>query len=102
MIHMTVDTNKDIGARVSELYDAIENTHVWKMSDRRRTKNLKLTHESQNVMGTVRRINVKNKSQLEFECKSKDPTQEAITAGRFVNLLLRHLESVSHIVIERK
>lgn len=103
MIHIIIDTNQDIPARVSELYDAVrEETRVWSMGDLRRTKNLKLVHSARNVRGTVRRVKVDDLQYLQFECKAKDAAQEAITAGRFVNLVLRYMTSVSQLTIKRR
>jgi hypothetical protein len=103
MIRIRVNTGQDTQARVNELYDAVrEETRVWSMGDLRRTKNLKLVHTARNVKGTVRRIKSSDPEYLDFECKAKDSTQEAITAGRFVHLVLRYMASVSDISIERR
>jgi hypothetical protein len=103
MIHITVDAGQDVQARVNELYDAVrEETRVWSMSDLRRTKNLKLIHSARNVKGIIRRVKADNPQHLVFECKAKDVTQEAITAGRFVHLILRYMPSASRITIDRK
>lgn len=103
MIHIMVDAGQDIEARVNELYDAVrEETRVWSMSDLRRTKNLKLIHSARNVKGIIRRVKADNPQHLVFECKAKDATQEAITAGRFVHLILRYMPSASKIAIDRK
>jgi hypothetical protein len=102
MIRIVLDSGQDIQACVSELYDAVrEEARVWSMSDLRRTKNLKLIHSSRNVKGTVRRVKAEDRQHLVFECKAKDSAQEAITAGRFVNLILRCMTTVSQIIIER-
>ena len=103
MIRIRVNVGQDTQARVNELYDAVrEETRVWSMGDLRRTKNLKLVHTARNVKGTVRRIKSSESKYLDFECKAKDSTQEAIAAGRFVHLVLRYMASVSDISIERK
>jgi len=102
MIRIRVNVGQDIEARVGELYDAVrEETRVWSMSDLRRTKNLKLVHTARNVSGTIRRVKSNDPEYLEFECKAKDGIQEAITAGRFVHLVLRYVASVSEITIHR-
>ena len=103
MIRITVDVGRDAQARISELYDAVrEETRVWKMADLRRTKNLKLIHSARNVKGTIRRVKSLAPECIEFECKAKDDVQEAITAGRFVHLVLRYLPSASEIALHRK
>jgi len=102
MIKIRVNTGKGVQTRVSELYDAVrEETRVWSMSDLRRTKNLKLVHKARNVKGVIRRVKPKDRNLLEFECKAKDTVQEAITAGRFVHLVLRYMPSVSEVSVER-
>lgn len=102
MIRIVIDAGQDIQTRVSELYDAVrEEARVWSMGDLRRTKNLKLIHSSRNVKGTVRGVKAEDPQHLAFECRAKDSAQEAITAGRFVNLILRCMTSVSQINIER-
>lgn len=102
MIRIRVNTGQDTQARVNELYDAVrEETRVWSMGDLRRTRNLKLVHTARGVKGTVRRVRPSDSEYLDFECKAKDSIQEAITAGRFVHLVLRYMASVSSISIER-
>jgi predicted P-loop ATPase/GTPase len=102
MIRIRVNAGQDAQTRVSELYDAVrEETRVWSMSDMRRTKNLKLVHSARNVKGTIRRVKSNDSEYLEFECKAKDEIQEAITAGRFVHLVLRYMPSISEVAIHR-
>jgi len=102
MIQIKVLATKDPQRRVQELCEALRSARIWKMSDRRCTKNLKLIHASGTVRGEIRRVNSDSVGELEFECTAKDAAQAAITAGRFVNLVLRDLESVSDIHIHRR
>jgi len=101
MIGITVHAGEDPEARVHELCEAIRHARVWSIRDRRRTRNLRLVHSSGNVTGTIRRVKSDDPASLDFECNAKDVAQEAITTGRFVNLVLRDLVSVSDITIHR-
>jgi len=101
MIDITVQAGKDPEARLHELCEAVRHARVWTIRDRRRTRNLRLDHSSGNVHGSIRRIHSADTERLEFECTAKDDAQAAITTGRFVNLVLRDLESASDITIHR-
>jgi hypothetical protein len=103
MIRITVNAGQDRDTRINELYDAVrEETRVWSMDDLRRTKYLKLVHKGRGFKGTVRRVKSDNPASIQFECKAKGADFEAITAGRFVHLVLRYIPAVSEISIERK
>jgi hypothetical protein len=101
MIDITVRAGDDPEARVHELCEAVRHARVWTIQDRRCTRNLRLDHSSGNVQGSIRRIPSPGAERLEFQCTAKDDTQAAITAGRFVNLVLRDLKSASDITIHR-
>lgn len=103
MIRVTISVGDDGQARIDELYQAVRSeTRVWSMGDLRRTRNLVLTHTASKVKGTVRRAKSSDPECLEFECKAKDEAQEAITAGRFVHLVLRYMPSVKELRLHRK
>ena len=101
MIRIQVHAKEKPETRVRELCQALQHARIWKVSDRRCTKNLQLIHSSGTVTGTIRRVNPDDPASLQFQCKAKDSAQEAITTGRFVNLVLRDLASVSDITIHR-
>jgi hypothetical protein len=102
MIRIKVNAGEDTEESVSKLYDAVrEGTQVWSMSDLRRTRNLRLVHTARNTTGTIRRVKCDEPKYVEFECKAKDAVFEAVTAGRFVNLVLRHMSAVCDIEIHR-
>ncbi len=101
MIQIAIEAKGDLKARVDEIYEAVrQETRVWKMGDFRRTKNLKLIHKARDISGTVRRVTAKDGDALHFECKSKDAASEAITAGRFVHMVLRYMSSVRKVTLE--
>jgi hypothetical protein len=101
MIQIAIEAKGDLKARVDEIYEAVrQETRVWKMGDLRRTRNIKLVHKVRDISGTVRRVRAKDGDALHFECKSQDPASEAITAGRFVHMVLRYMSSVRKITLE--
>jgi hypothetical protein len=102
MIRITVQAGKNAQAGIHELCSALSHARVWHVSDRRRTKHLHLVHSSGTVKGSVRRVKAEDRELLTFDCSGKDEAQEAITAGRFVNLVLRDLHTVSDISIHRR
>jgi len=102
MIQIKVNTGKGTEARVHELCDALRRARIWKISDRRYTKHLHLIHSSGTVKGSVRRVRSSDPAILAFDCTAKDEAQEAITVGRFINLVLRDLGEVSDISIHRR
>jgi hypothetical protein len=59
-------------------------------------------HSSGTVKGSVRRVESGDPEVLAFACSAKDEAQEAITVGRFINLVLRDVEAVSDISIHRR
>jgi hypothetical protein len=101
MIQIRVNTGKNTEARVHELCDSLRRARIWTITDRRRTKHLHLIHTSGTVKGSVRRVNSKDPGILAFDCTAKDNAQEAITVGRFVNLVLRDLDAISDISVHR-
>jgi len=102
MIRVKVFVGPDAATRIDQLYKAVRGeTRVWSMNDLRRRKNLVLAHTARNVKGTVRRVKSADPEWLEFECKARDETQEAITAGRFVHLVLRYMPAVKDLSIHR-
>jgi hypothetical protein len=102
MIHIKVHAGKDPEARIHELCETLQHARIWKVSDRRCTRKLKLLHSSGTVRGTIRRTVSDDPEYAAFACTAKDRVQEAITAGRFVNLVLRDMASVSDLTIQRK
>ena len=99
MIQIRVHAEPEPQKRVLELCEALKRARVWKMDDRRCTRNLILRHSSGTVSGTIRRVNPGAHSELQFECEAVNQAQEAITAGRFVNLVLRDMTQVSQVTI---
>ncbi|HSR20635.1 MAG TPA: hypothetical protein VLL49_06945 [Anaerolineales bacterium] len=102
MIQIKVNAGQGAERRVHELCDALRHARVWSIADRRCTRNLQLKHSSGTVQGSIRRIQSKDPEVLAFDCRAKDEAQEAITAGRFVNLVLRDLPAVSDISLHRR
>lgn len=101
MIQIRVHAGKDPERRIHELCDAVQHARIWRVKDRRCTRNLNLIHSSGTVTGSIHRAKSRDPEYLEFECKAKDRTLEAITAGRFVNLVLRDMASVTEVDIHR-
>ena len=101
MIQIKVNAGKNAEAGVHELCEALRHARIWEVSDRRRTKHLRLTHSSGTVSGIVRRVKSDDPAVLTFDCTARGPAEEAVTAGRFVNLVLRDLRSVSDVSIHR-
>jgi hypothetical protein len=99
MIQIRVRTEQEPQRCVRELCEALKRARVWKMSDRRCTRNVTLQHSSGTVSGTVHRVNPGARGDLQFECEAASPVQGAITAGRFVNLVLRDMTAVSQVTI---
>ena len=103
MIRIQIDAGQNLQARVDELFAAVtQKARVWRISDRRRKRYLEMTHAARNVRGTVRRVDLKDEDHLSFECHARDQVQEAITAGRFVHLVLRHSPTATTILVERR
>jgi hypothetical protein len=101
MIKISVQAGKDPERRVHELCEAIKKARIWTVKDRRSTRNLRLIHSSGNVKGTIHRTKSADPAHLDFECRAKDSDQEAITTGRFVNLILRDVPEASELTIRR-
>lgn len=102
MIRISVRAGKDTEARVHELCESLRRARIWKITDRRRTRHLHLVHSSGTVRGSVRRVQSDDAEVLTFDCTAKGEAQEAITAGRFVNLVLRDLPAVADINVHRR
>lgn len=102
MIQIRVNAGKNAEVQVHALCDALRHARVWAIRDRRFTKHLKLTHSSGTVKGRVQRVESADPGILSFDCTASSEAQEAITAGRFVNLVLRDMGSVSDISIHRR
>ena len=102
MIQIKVNAGKGAEKQVHELCETLRHARVWAVSDRRYTKHLHLTHSSGNVKGRVKRVESADPEILTFDCTARSGVQEAITAGRFVNLVLRDMSSVSDISIHRR
>jgi hypothetical protein len=102
MIRIRVHAGKNAETRIHELCTALRHARIWSITDRRCTKHLHLIHSSGTVKGSVRRVRSVEPEVLTFDCTAKDEAQEAITVGRFINLVLRDLEAVSDISIHRR
>jgi hypothetical protein len=102
MIQIKVNAGKNHEALVHSLCETLRHARIWTVKDRRCTQHLVLQHTSGTVKGTIKRVGSHDPDLLEFECKAKDRNQEAITAGRFVNLVLRDLASVSELSVVRR
>ena len=87
MVQIRVHAGKDAEERVHELCEALRHARVWKIGDRRYTRHLHLIHSSGTVRGSVRRVKSDDPQVLTFDCSARGGAQEAITAGRFVNLV---------------
>ena len=101
MIQINVHAGNQAEKQVHELCEALHHARVWSITDRRSTRHLRLVHSSGTVHGSVKRVRSKDPEVLAFDCTAKDKAQEAITAGRFINLVLRDLQQVSDINIHR-
>lgn len=103
MIRIRVQVGQDGKRRAHELFEAVkQHARVWRSSDLRRTRNLTLIHEARNVKGKVREVKSVNPEYLAFNCTARTAAEEAITAGRFVHLVLRDLAEVSDITLHRR
>jgi hypothetical protein len=104
MIRIKVRVGSEVRQRERELYQAVEqHARVWKPGRARgQPAHLTFIHEAPNVKGRVREVKSDDPECLVFSCTGRTHTEEAITAGRFVHLVLRDLADVSDISLHRR
>ena len=100
MIRIKVHVGHEAKQREHELLQAVrQHARVWKPGE---TASLTFIHQARNVKGRVREVKSDDPECLVFSCTAPSLAEEAITAGRFVHLLFRDLETASEITLHRR